>query len=144
MIVPQWAGRYVGIPFHDTRYDLGGSNCWGIVYQVFKTERAIELATYAELSAADLIAASRQFRDGAASEPWLSVIPPARAFDVVLMSAMTDMNGVSRRVPGHVGVMLSPDALLHVWKATDSVIMPLDHPRIRHRILGFFRHKELA
>jgi cell wall-associated NlpC family hydrolase len=135
-----WYGRYIGIPFIDQGFDHHGCHCWGLVHLIYREQLAIDLPRYGELSAAELLEAARQFRAGAGEDPrWTTVTSP-QAFDVVLMSAMT-AGARPLRVPGHAGVMVDDDRILHVWSETDAVVMRRDHPRIRHKILSFHRHR---
>jgi len=137
---PHWAGRYVGIPFADNGSSREGCNCWGLVRLVLLQERAIDLPTYGEISAADLLKAARAFDADCKLAPWHPVArDKVQAFDVALMHAMTQDEG--RRVPAHVGILISRSRVLHVWRATDAVHRPLDHPRIR--VIGFYRHQAL-
>lgn len=139
----EWAARYIGIPFCSDGSSFAGCHCWGLVRLVYQRELKIELPAYGECSAGDLIKASRRFKDDSRAGPWLLSLGDHRPFDVVLMTGMTDEER-PRRVPGHVGVLISSDRVLHVEKAIAASHMPLDHPRIRHRILSFHRHEQLA
>lgn len=139
--VPAWVGRYIGIPFADDGHGMQGCNCWGLCHLVLKYERRIETPTFGETSAGELIAAARHFRSNAADLAlWRSVDTP-REFDICLMTAMTD--DCKHRLPGHVGIMISGHRVLHVWEATAACHMPVDHPRLRHRILSYHRHRDL-
>lgn len=129
-----WVGRYVGIPFRDAGYDFSGCNCWGLVHLVLKHEAGVRVPTYAEVSATEIAAANDLFVTGAAHGPWIKVEKDLRPFDVALM----------RGTPMHAGVLVNETTILHVWKATQAVQMPLAHYRVRFRMLGFYRHKDLA
>lgn len=138
----KWVSRYVGIPFKEDGLTREGCHCWGLCHLVLREQCGIETPTYAEQSAADLIAAARFFRGEPLGDPWSKADDP-REFDVVLMSAMSD--GPRPRVlAGHCGIMTNETTLLHVWSATHAVQMKIDHARIRHKISGFYRHKALA
>lgn len=141
MSAPHWAGRYVGIPFLKDGHSRAGCNCWGLVHLVLQAELGIATPTYAEISAGELLAAARAFKNAVATDPWVKVEPPLREFDCVLMTALTDDGRT--RLDGHVGVLVDPFTVLHVWAATDAVLMPLTHPRIRHKIIGYYRHRAL-
>lgn len=138
MNAPAWTARYVGIPFADNGFTREGCNCWGLVHMVLKAECGIETPTYAEISATQMLATCRAMRAGAQSEIWPVAPRPFRAFDVVLMRAMTD-DGL--RTDGHVGILIASDRVLHVWRATSAIIMPLDHSRVR--VVSVHRHREL-
>jgi len=136
-----WYGRYIGIPFTDQGFDHDGCHCWGLVHLVYREQLGIALPRYGELSAVELLEAARYFRAaGAGADPRWTTVDSPQPFDVVLMTAMT-AGAQPLRVPGHVGVMIDDHRLLHVWRATDAVVMPRDHPRIRHHILSFHRHR---
>jgi cell wall-associated NlpC family hydrolase len=131
---------YVGIPFVDGGRDMAGCDCWGLVRLVHFREAGIELPSYGEIAAADLLATARAMRDGAISEPWTKVTGAARrAMDVVLMRRLGD----SGRAPVHVGIMVDARRMLHIVRAADSHTVPLDHPTVKPRVLDFFRHRDL-
>lgn len=137
-----WVSRYVGIPFRADGLTRDGCHCWGLVRLVLLEQRSLHLPTYGEQSAADLIAAARFFRGDSIRDPWIKVETP-KEFDVVLMTAMSG-EPRPRVVPGHCGVMVDTETVLHVWEATNAVQMKIDHLMIRHKRLGFYRHKALA
>jgi len=134
MIIPEWASRYVGVPYADDGHSLDACNCWGLVYLVLKEQAQVDVPTYAEISAKDIDLANARFAQERASYPWSRVIGEKRRFDVALL----------RGNPLHAGIMVSSDALLHIWKATSAVVMPIDHSRLRFNLLGFYRHVSLV
>lgn len=133
-----WLSKYVGIPFSETGLTAAGCHCWGLVRLVLSQEADVDVPSYGEHSAADLVAAAR--RMNAPPPVWTRVNTP-RMFDVVLMTAMDKQHG---RLVAHAGIMSSNFDVLHVWRATDAVNMPITHPRVRAKIVGFFRHARLA
>lgn len=135
-----WAAKYVGIPFADGGCSPDGCSCWGLVRMVMRDECGIELPAYGEISSRDLLAAARCIDRDGASEMWAKVDRP-RPFDVVTMYAMHDEK---MKVIGHVGVMSSTTEILHVWRETDAVNIPITHPRVRFKIVGFYRHREFV
>jgi hypothetical protein len=140
-----WPARYVGIPFSDNGHAFDGCNCWGLVHLVLDTECDVAVPAYSEISASQLLAAARAMSEGRKDDTWLPVMRNAlKPFDGVMMRSMTNAGS---RVENHVGIIApTSDGLkvLHVWLATAACLMRLDHPRIRHRIVGFYRHRELA
>lgn len=137
-----WAARYVGIPWSETGVDFSGCNCWTLVRLILSKERGIELPVYGEVSAVDIARAARRMAADTTTRPWRKVESPCE-FDVALMTARTSAETGHRSVPGHVGIMTSATSVLHVWLATDAVMMPIAHPRLQARILGFYRHEAL-
>ncbi|MBN9078182.1 MAG: hypothetical protein BGN87_06195 [Rhizobiales bacterium 65-79] len=131
---------YVGVPFRDGGRDQAGWDCWGLVRFAHWDEAGVELPSYGEISAADLLSAARAMREGAQDEIWRRVTDlPRRRMDVVLMRRLGD----SGRAPVHVGILADERRMLHVEEAADTHLVPLDHPTVRPRILDFFRHRDL-
>lgn len=131
---------YVGLPFVRRGDDGSGFECWDLVRLVFGAERGIDLPKYGEISAADLADVAAAFDQGMASETWRPVTV-AKAFDVVVMRARDKHLGARNR---HCGVMVGESRMLHLEINTHSVCVPLDHASVKFRIIGFFRHRDLA
>ncbi|OAO02719.1 C40 family peptidase [Roseovarius indicus] len=129
-----WAGRYIGLPFVDGGRGPGAVDCWGLVRLVFAQERGIDLPTYGEISAKQLLAITRAIEAGQeAPEVWRQVETP-EAFDVAVMRS-----GSSWR-PCHVGVMVDRKRVLHVEKASSACLEHVTDQLMKHRITGFWRH----
>lgn len=135
-----WLDRYVGLPFVDQGRSIAGCDCWGLVRLVYANELKIDLPTYGEISAHDLVAVSQMIEGNYVLEPWReinrdSIMP----FDVVVMRFY------GTRKVGHVGVVAAGGTMvLHTERSVDSVVVPLQHMTIRSRIVGFRRHKEVS
>lgn len=129
----RWAEKYVGLRFVDHGRTMAGVDCWGLVRLIMKDQCNIELPSYGEISATELIAVTKTIAQESNREPWQEVKTP-KAFDVVLM----------RGRPLHVGIMVSDKHVIHVEETTSSVLLPLTHNAIKHRLCGFRRHRELA
>jgi cell wall-associated NlpC family hydrolase len=128
----RWCEKYVGLPFVDHGRTMDGVDCWGLVRIVMKNERNIDLPSYGEISATELLTVTKTISTEANREPWHTVKKP-QTFDVVLM----------RGKPLHVGIMVSNTQVLHVEEATASVLLPITHNAIKQRIVGFRRHRNL-
>ncbi|MBA5776298.1 C40 family peptidase [Stappia sp. F7233] len=134
-----WSDRYVGIPFRDGGRDLAGLDCWGLVRLVYAQELGIDLPSYGEISARQLISVARAISAGARSEEWRPVgSDNLRPFDVAVMRRSGGINAC------HVGVLIRPGQVLHVEYATATVAVPLSHFTIRERIACFRRHKAMS
>jgi hypothetical protein len=132
-MIPAWAAKYVGVPFEDHGHTITGWHCWGAVHAILKAEAGIETPTYAEISYKDIVKSSAAYNGAAtAGDPWVEVQDP-RVFDVALLKG----------APMHVGIMVTSEDILHVWRRADTVLMPVTHPCIRGKLVGFFRHKAL-
>lgn len=128
----QWASKYVGLPYRDKGRTFSGVDCWGLVQLIMRQERGIELPSYGEISAHELVKVTRTIKDQSKAEPWHPVTKP-RAFDVAIM----------RGCPLHVGVMFDENNILHIEEKIAAVFLPISHPAISFRLIGFFRHREL-
>ena len=131
---------YVGIPFVDGGRERDGLDCWGLCRLVFKEQAGIDLPRYGDISAHDLLAVARELSRGMADETWRRVEDAPRRLDVVVMLRLDAV----RPTPTHVGVMWDGRNVLHIEELTDSVMVPLKHPTIARRLIGIFRHRELA
>lgn len=133
----RWTHKYVGLPFKDKGRDFTGVDCWGLVRLIYKEELKIELPTYGEISATDLSAVAAMVGGNYDVEPWQDVrYEDARPFDVVVMRFYGQ-----KRI-GHVGIVVDAGrTLLHTENKLDAALVPLGHMTIRHRVVGFRRHK---
>lgn len=132
------AGGFVGIPFLDKGRDRDGCDCWGLVRLVY-AEHGVDLPSYAEISARELLAVSRAMVRGSAGEPWALATQPYRTLDVVVMKQLSETS----RAPMHVGVMLDARRMLHTTEAVGSShIVRLQQPSLPFRILSVHRHRE--
>lgn len=143
-----WWGAYVGRSFGDR------NECWSLVREVYRDRLGIELPEHGEVSAeyvaavaairsgdrARLVDAQRQVADafeaGQAAECWRHDIVQHRPYDVVRMRGR---NATKNRVT-HVGVVVDKHRMLHIEKATGSVVVPISHVSVAGRIVGFSRH----
>jgi len=133
-----WVSRYVGVPFKDQGRTFQGCDCWGLVRLIYLHELKIELPEYGEISATDLREVSKYITGNNDIEPWVAIDTP-EAFDVVVMR----FHG-SKHV-GHVGVVVDATLpqLIHTERGHDSVVVALGDMRIRNRVVGFRRHRQL-
>lgn len=130
-----WAIPYVGIPFVDGGRSREACDCWGLVHLVYREVLELDLPTYGEISARDVARVTERILEDSAGAPWLPVTGAPRPFDVLVM----------RGKPYHVGVMVDAQNVLHVERATSSVIVPVFRtPQVRWRRLGTFRHEAMA
>jgi cell wall-associated NlpC family hydrolase len=132
----KWTKDYVGIPFKDQGRTRTGCDCWGLVRLIYESELSIELPDYGEISASDLREVSKHITNSNAHEPW-AVVDSPQVFDVVVMRFY------GSKYVGHVGVVVDPlqKTLIHTERGHDSVIVRFDDFRIRHRLVGFRRHR---
>ncbi|MBR9764150.1 MAG: C40 family peptidase [Rhodobacteraceae bacterium] len=128
-----WTRALVGAPYRDGGRGPKAFDCWGIVRQVFADQLGVDLPGYGDISADDLRRVAREMARGRDSWPWAPVEVP-QEFDVAVMARP------GGRAPVHVGVCTGAGTVLHTEQATGAVLVPLDSPLIRFRLLGFRRY----
>lgn len=124
-----WWAPFVGIPYGTGPGEL---TCWSLVCRIYAERLGVELPAYGDISAKDLIAVARAMR--APQERWRPVEAPS-PYDVVLMRHS------ETRGAGHVGVMVDARRLIHVQRATASVVVPVGHFSVAGKILGYRRYQ---
>lgn len=130
-----WTAKYINVPYLDGGRNRNGVDCWGLVRLVYASELNIDLPSYGEISAEDLIKVARNIDAGKDGETWVDVAAEeTREFDVCVMRFAG-----TKRV-GHVGIV-TPHGILHVEKGVDAAIVSQKHHTIRERIACFRRHK---
>lgn len=135
-----WVFNYVGKPFEDGGRGPDSYDCWGLVVSVYGRVYGIDLPTYGEVSANDLLAAARCMSMDSVCSPWRAVTEPEEP-DVALLAGYAPDGKRLRRLPVHVGVVVSTNQLLHVESGINTVLVPLTHLSVRHRVLGYYRHE---
>jgi cell wall-associated NlpC family hydrolase len=138
-MIPDWARRYVGIPWKDSGRDALGSDCFGLVRLVLLEQFRVDLPSYvgAYVSAHEREEVSSLIAGHVATDGcWMPVAMP-RAGDGIVLRILNR--------PWHVGLMVSPHAFLHVQETQGySTIERLDDSRWARRIVGFYRHRALG
>jgi hypothetical protein len=128
-----WWGRYVGIPFGD---GPGQMNCWALVVAVYRDQLGIDLPSYGEIAARDLLRIAKAMEVGK-DDGWCAPLH-AQPFDVCLMRS-----GQGGRAVVHVGIVTDVVAhqprILHVEEASAAVVVPVTHHSVAGRILGYRR-----
>ncbi|WP_164681912.1 C40 family peptidase [Fuscovulum blasticum] len=127
-----WWEAYVGLPFVDGGRGPDAYDCWGLVRQVYADLLGIDLPSYGEISAMDLIRIARTMRAGADDGWRVPAIPDE--LDVVLMRGTGGRSSVV-----HVGVMVSQTRLLHIEAGSGAVVVPVSHWSVAGRIIGWRR-----
>lgn len=131
-----WVNRYLHLPFVDGGRDNNGVDCWGLVQLVYRQELQIELPSYSEISAEDLIKVARQITVGKDGEAWQNVAPETiKPFDICVMRFF------GRKSIGHVGIVVDRKTIFHVERVANASLTPLNHYTIKERIECFRRHK---
>lgn len=134
-----WADRYIRIPFVDGGRDHFGCDCWGLIRLVYRDQLQIELPSYGEIDAKNLVGIARKMKAGSEDgEQWIRVVGVPKAFDACLMTWF------GKREIAHIGVMIDAKHVLHTEDRTGVSMSRIDHPHILSRVRMFCRHKALA
>ena len=117
-----------------------GANCWSLVRLAYRN-RGIDLPAFDDIGD-NLHAVARTIAPEAQRGPWAPVTGTWQPYDVVLMFGRPEAK--SRRAIIHCGIVADARHILHTEKATGAVLVRRDHPTIRNRIAGVYRHKDIA
>lgn len=129
---------YIGKPFEENARGPHAFDCWGLARAIYKDLHGIDLPSYGEIDAADLLAVARTMAGAEVADPWHLVASPAEC-DIALMRSPRGGRAII-----HVGVMVDAGNVLHTQRASHSVIVPIDHYSVSGRIAGFRRHRLLV
>lgn len=133
----EWFASYVGLPFQSKGRDRSGLDCWGLVRLVYTEQLKVDLPSYGEISAFDLVRVSREIGSALSSSGWLECKP--KKFACAVMTAGQDDRRL-HRAPFHVGIYVDDTRILHVEPATDAAVVRATHPSISRRILGCYEY----
>jgi cell wall-associated NlpC family hydrolase len=127
--------RFVGIPYKDKGRDYDGSDCWGLLYLVYRDLLGIEIPTYSEAykNGSDYEEVARLIESR--KRTWKRVEDKPKKYDGILIRY--------GRYNSHVGVFISRNSFIHVQEGGFSVVDDLKSHRWRDRVVGFYRHEKL-
>lgn len=114
--LPEWTNRYISIPY-DTL------DCWGLVERVYAAEYGI------------LIGPREEQKQALREKDWKDVLMGGMGYlegDVILFRDMP--------LKKHVGLLLSPELMLHSNKGCNSCIERWESPRWHERVISIYRH----
>lgn len=140
--IPDWAGRYVGIPYEEYGRTQLGADCWGIVRLILTEQAGLDLPEN-PIDPTDGSGIERLI--GEHLGPWNVIIPgDEQPFDVILMSGCYGKGFDMRRATMHVGLVLRPGIMIHSTSNTGAAVIERYRERLRgHDIMGFYRHRTL-
>lgn len=130
-----WWGRYVGLPYVDGGRGPAAVDCWGLIVLVYREQLGIDLPAYGEISARDLIRVARAMAAGSGAEDGWSAVDHPQPYDVAIMGSARGGRAVV-----HVGVMSTPNLMLHAEEGIGVGTIPVTHFAVAGRILGYRRH----
>lgn len=131
-----WAAEYIG------RTDM---HCWGLVRSVYEAQLGIRLVEYGDVDAQEIHAVAEAVAHGRShSSTWYRVEPfpgGEQTFDVAVMKGwLATPTGDLRRGVIHTGVVSRKGYVLHTDLGYAVVEVGLDHPSVKRRLVGCYRH----
>jgi cell wall-associated NlpC family hydrolase len=113
---------WLRIPFKDGGRDNKGCDCWGLIRLIYG-HRGVELPTYGEIAAKDLIRVRSQISSDKGHSQWDRVVLGSeQPMDIVVMTgAMRTSDGALRHAPVHVGLVTKPGWLIHTEDGYDAM-----------------------
>ncbi len=144
-MVPEWAGKYVGIPWLTNGRGPEGYDCWGLVRMIAKDQFGWDWPSYDETYTQGAEADDKSVEDVRESEdsPWQRLDNPDDPLEKKVIGIQTgDVIWLRHRSHVvHMGLMLDARRFIHVSMSTDSVISQVDHILWKNRVVGFYRWK---
>ena len=130
-----WSRNYVGIPYLRAGRSISGTDCYGLLWLIYRDVLNITLASYATetIDAAERQEVADLIADRAKS-PWLTLEPGfEREFDMV----------VFRRagIESHIGVVVDPGRMLHIVDGGESHIETFVSGRWKTKLIAVHRHE---
>lgn len=133
--VPEWVGRYIGIPYAERGRTRAGVDCWGLLDMVWREHFGRDLPSYD----------GTHWRKGAVvAEVAHGAAAYSALFQPVARGAEREGDGVLLRLRGapiHVGLVVAPGVMLHIEEATASCIESYNSFQWTKRIMGFYRQE---
>ena len=117
--------KYISIPYKDKGQSFDGCDCLGLVRLVLKEEFAKELPRFEYQSADNTMINERLINVNLPTIQAEKVDKPIPG-DIVVMN-------------GHIGIFVNPGSVLHTTRGIGTCCEPIDRPRLRGRIKGFYR-----
>lgn len=124
--------RYYLIPYSDADHGWKGTHCWGFYRLFLKEETGVEILDYQEDAPANLTA---QACEKAADEYVEICCEDLKIYDSILFKVDTE-------IPVHIGIYIGGRRFIHMLGKRGVCCARLDV--WASKVVGYFRHKELA
>ena len=130
-MIPQWASKYIGIPYKSKGRTKEGMDCLSIIETIFKEQFNIILPDYNHVASDDLDNVSKHMIEEGNSGRWIKIDKPESNCIVLINIA---------GFPVHVGFVLDDNFMLHSLKGHNSGIEKYTGMKWNKRIDGFYRY----
>lgn len=129
---PDWAARYIGVPYVEKGRDLDGADCWGITRLALQDQFGLAgLPSYADNYESSMDRTSvAAVVESALELGWKREEEPFAGALVIIQLAGR---------PWHCGTMLNARWMLHSLPRINSVCERIDGLTWARRIVGFYR-----
>jgi cell wall-associated NlpC family hydrolase len=131
-MVAGWVSDYIGIPYVERGRSVAGCDCWGLVRLVLFERFGKVLPSLAEDYAKVDPALTARMVDQTAALVRAQKVDAPEPGDVAVLRSLSAPSA-------HVGIVVPGGYLLHVDRGVNTCVVPLDSPRIAHRLEGFYR-----
>ena len=131
-----WLADYIGLEFVEHGRDFSGVDCWGLIGLLYSNRFGITLPDFSEDYCSSFDSEVIQGIMETESDNWLAVNGNDIQFGDVIELRVTGYLS-------HVGMVISPNKVIHIDRAIDSVIEPFDSMRWNRRLRGFYRHHDM-
>jgi lipoprotein Spr len=147
--LPSWAREYIGIPFLDKGRTRDGCDCWGLNRLIWGERFFLWVPSFLDAyeEAHDGATVARAIVDYGLTDPaWREVAAgQERLGDGVHLVGYYKIDGRWEKAEMHVGIVLAPGVLIHIEEGIDASLMNYrEKLGGANRVLGFYRHVELA
>ncbi len=125
--------KYIGMPFKPLGRDAKGCDCWGLTRLIYKEEFGIELPSLQYAEKFDPVELHDIMLDE--SSHWIPIEKGLEKPGDVL---------VLRSINTHVGVVVDRQWMIHIQSTTCACLDKFKRVAWKKRIMGIYRHAELA
>lgn len=133
MLLKVFVNEAIGVPFLDQGRDFQGWDCWGLIRRAYQECFKVELPN---LDRCNVLSyeQGRELFDSLAVAYQEVELSQGRPGDVVIL----------RGVPCHAGLVVKAGLMLHVDEKCDTCVEPYISGVWKTRVIGIYRHAELA
>lgn len=144
MAPARWSQSFIGIPYLDGGESFKAVDCGGLVKLVYRDCLNIELNMFNDVYVPDDVLATAQRVSNLQGHPPFTrhvTYGNEQEYDVVLMKALTEYQGVTHITDSHLGVVTAPGWILHIDRHSLSHQERL--AKFEPRIVTIVRHDQL-
>lgn len=137
-IQPGWHEPYLNLAYVQGGRDRAGLDCYGLHRLVL--EQVVGVADVPiwslDYDVHESAHIAQLLINGFAQSPWRWFENGERTFDAILFRW--------GQVPAHVGTVVRPGMMLHIHEGVGARLESYRSPEWNRRLLGFYRHEDLA